>query len=152
MIFQREKAHDVFQEMKPLVEKHWREIEHYKDIPLDPDYDTYLKMEDLGILRVYTARDEGKLIGYAVFFIKHHLHNKNSLQAVQDLIFIDPEFRGGLGARFIMWTEKELVKEKVQAVFHHIKIATPKTVNMFENMGYELIDVIAGKRLDGGTG
>lgn len=149
--FQREKAQDVFKEMAPLLRRHYGEIAHYKDIPLDPDFDTYFKMEDAGILRVYTARDEvNRLVGYAVYFIKTNLHYRSSLQAIQDVLFISADVRGMFGAKFIIWTENQLKKENVQVVFQHIKITTSKTVDLFKRMGYVPIDLILGKRLDGG--
>lgn len=148
MNFQRERAHDVFEEMKPLFQKHWDEISHYKDIPLDPDFDMYLKMEDMGVLRVFTAREDDKtLVGYAVFFIKHNLHYKSSLQAMQDIIFIDSEHRG-TGVKLILWCDRQLKSEGVQIVFQHVKVATPHTVALFKRLGYEEVDVILGKRLD----
>lgn len=150
--FQREKAQDVFQEMIPLLHKHWNEIEHYKDMPLDPDFETYFRMEDADILRVFTARREtdGKLVGYAVFFVKVNLHYKNSLQALQDVLYIDPSARGMFGVKFITWTETQLKRENIQVVYQHIKIRTSRTVDMFKRMGYTPIDLILGKRLDGG--
>lgn len=150
MKFQRETALAVFNEIKPLLLKHWEEVSFYKDIALDPDYDAYAKMDELGILRVYTARDEDNvLIGYAVFFVRTNPHYKQSLQAVQDIIFIDPEKRG-FGVKFILWTEKQLAEEGVQVIFHHIKTKTPHTIDLFRRLGYENIDLILGKRLDNG--
>jgi len=148
MKFQRETALAVFKEIQPLLAKHWEEVSFYKDILLDPDYDSYIKMDDAGFLRVYTARDEDNvLVGYAVFFVKANLHYRQSLQALQDIIFIDPEKRG-FGFKFILWTEKQLSEEGVQVVFHHIKTKTPHTIDLFRRLGYENIDMILGKRLD----
>ena len=148
MRFQRETVLTVCEEIKPLLLKHWEEISHYKDIPLDPDWDGYSRIEESGALRVYTARDEeNKLIGYAVFFLKHNLHYRSSLQAVQDIIFIDPEKRG-FGVKFILWTEQQLKAEGVQVCFHHIKTKTPHTIDLFRRLGYENIDLILGKRFD----
>ena len=149
MNFKREKAHDVIPEMLPLFEKHYTEIAHFKDIPLDPDLDLYRKMEDLNILRIYTARnDEGGLVGYAVYFLKHNPHYRSSFQACQDILFVDPAARG-VGAKFILWCDKELKQEGVQLVTQHIKVATPHTIELFKRLGYEPIDVILAKRLDG---
>lgn len=152
MNFKRERAQDVWQEMMPLMQKHWEEIAHYKDIPLDPDLETYFKMEDAGILRVFTAReDDGKLVGYAVYFIKHNLHYKSSLQALQDIIYVDPSKRGIFSPKFILWTEMQLASYGVQVVCQHIKVATPHTIEFFHKLGYSDIDLILGKRLDGGA-
>ena len=147
MIFQREYLKDCLDEARPLLFEHWKEISHYPDIPLDPDEERYYNFEKGGVLRVYTARDEGKIFGYAVFIVNTNAHYKTSLQAMQDIIFIHPE-RRGMGGRFILWCDEQLKAEGVQIVFHHIK-AKHNFGAMLERFGYELIDLIYGKRLDG---
>lgn len=151
--FQRERAQDVFQEMLPLLEKHWEEIAHFKDILLEPDTETYFRMEDMGILRVFTARDEnGILIGYNVFFIKHNLHYKSSLNALQDILFIHPDYRKGtIGTRLIKWCDEELRAEGVQVVYQHLKAKKELDFSaLLERIGYHFVDKIYARRLDGG--
>jgi GNAT superfamily N-acetyltransferase len=145
-LFQRERAHEIFQEVMPLLELHYKEIAHFKDIKLNPDFESYEKLERLGSLRTYTARDQqSRLVGYAVFFIRHNIHYKESLQAVQDIIFVHPEQRG-FGRRFIEWCDAELAKEKVEAVYHHVK-AAHNFGPMLERLGYQLVDLIYARRL-----
>lgn len=145
--FQREKAKDIFDEMMPLFEKHWREIAHYQDIKLNPDREAYFKIEEMGNLRVFTARDEEKnLIGYIVYFIRYNAHYKDSLQAVQDVLFVDPAKRG-FGMSFIAWCDEQLRSEGVQVAYHHIK-EKHNFGHMLEKMGYELVDLIYARRLD----
>ena len=145
--FQEEKIADAINEMSPLLVKHWRGIAHYPDILLEPDIQQYTKLNDLNAIKLYTARDGNRtLIGYAVYFIKHNIHYKSSLQAVQDVIYIDKEKRG-TGFKFIKWCDDQLRSLGVQAVYHHVK----KQHNFgpaLERQGYELIDLIYGKRLD----
>lgn len=137
----------LFEELAPLLQKHYEEIAHFKDIVLDPDWDQYDKLEQVGALRVYTARDhEGVLIGYSVYFIRHNLHYKNSRQAMQDILFIDPE-RRGFGAKFILWCDKQLKEEGVQVTYHHVK-SKHNFGPMLERIGYELVDLIYARRLD----
>lgn len=148
MKFQAESVEAVLEEIKPLLVKHWEEVSFYKDIPLDPDYESYIKIEEAGNLRVYTARDEDNvLVGYAVFFIRANLHYRTSVQAVQDIIFIDPEKRG-FGVKFILWTEEQLRAEGISVVFQHLKVSTPHTIELFKRLSYQPIDLIMGKRLD----
>src|SRR3989304_2665579 len=87
LTFQEERASDLFAEAKPLLEEHWAEIATYKDIPLDPEWEMYVLAEDTGHLRTYTFRDHGELKGYAVFFVRTHLHYHGSRQAVQDIVW-----------------------------------------------------------------
>ncbi len=133
-------------EVMPLLEKHYHEIAHYKDIELEPDVEQYLRLEEMGALRCFIARDEMDVIaGYAVFFIRHNLHYKSSLQALQDLIFIDPE-RRGFGANFIIWCDEQLKAEGVQVVYHHVK-AEHNFGGMLERLGYKLVDLIYTRKL-----
>jgi hypothetical protein len=150
MNFQRERAHDVFDELVPLMEKHYAEIAHYQDIPLDVDRAAYEFAEDAGNLRVFTVRDEdeGAVIGYAVYFVRHNIHYRGSLQAMQDVLFLDPAFRHGLvGAKLIAFADAALQAEGVQVVYHHVKIEH-NFGPLLERLGYQLIDLIYGKRLD----
>jgi len=147
MKFARESAKDCFNEAMPLLEKHWKEIAHFKDIPLDPDFDQYLKIEQLGMLRVFTAReDSGTLIGYAVFFVRANPHYKSSIQANQDILFIDPAHRG-TGGKFILWCDNQLKAEGIEVVMHHIK-AAHNFGKLLERFSYELVDLIYAKRLN----
>lgn len=147
MKFQRELVHEIFHETKPLLEKHWKEIAHYQDIALDPDFDQYERLENSGALRTFTARTEdNSLVGYAVFFVRANIHYKSSIQAAQDVLFIDPNHRG-FGRDFIVWCDEELRKEGVQAVYHHVK-AAHNFGPLLERLGYELVDLIYGRRID----
>lgn len=145
--FQREKLADCVTEALPLLEEHWREIAHYKDIPLEPDLSMYAQADSMGMLRVYTARDQqGQLIGYSVFFIRSAPHYKSSLQANQDIIYISKNNRG-MGGRFILWCDEQLRAEGVQVVFQHVKKAH-NFGPLLERFGYELMDLIYSRRLD----
>ena len=135
-----------FDEIKPLISEHWEEIAHFKDIPLDPDFDLYQKIQDSGNIRVFTVREEDKLVGYALFFTKVNLHYKSSNQAVQDILFIHPDHRG-CGAKFIIWCDEQLKAEGVQAVYQHMK-AKHNFGEMLERIGYELQDLIYVRRLN----
>lgn len=147
MRYRREQACDVFDEMLPLLEKHYLEIAHFRDIAFEPDKEQYLKIDELGLSRVFTARNvEGKLIGYAVYFVRSNMHYKSSLQAVQDVIYIDRAHRG-FGAEFIHWCDVQLNLEGVQAVYHHVKVAH-NWGPMLERLGYKMVDLIYTKRLD----
>jgi hypothetical protein len=146
--FQREPADQkLFDELMPLLEKHYHEIAHHKDIPLDPDWTRYATMESIDALRAFIARDDkGVMLGYAIFFIAQNMHYKTSRQALQDVLFIDPQQRG-FGIKFVLWCDRELEREGVQVVYHHVKSAH-NFGPMLERLGYSLVDLIYTKRLD----
>ena len=54
--FGTEAINEVIGEVQPLLQKHWAEIAHHKDIELEVDWDQYRTMEDADMLRVFTAR------------------------------------------------------------------------------------------------
>ena len=147
MKFQQETLASSLEESKPLLQKHWDEIAHYKDIPLNPDYELYFKLEAAGVLKCYSVRDgNARMIGYAVYLIQHNPHYKQSLVAKQDIVFIDPACRGQ-GMLFIQWCDQQLKELGVQIVTHHVK-AAHNFGRGLERMGYELQDLIYTKRLD----
>lgn len=139
----------LYEEALPLLTLHWREIAHYTDIELDGDVDRYLGIEAAGMLRVYVARMDGKIVGYGCFFLAPHGHYKRSLQAVQDLVYVDPACRcSSVGLRLIDHCERALRDEGAQVVIHHVKLAHPKLGVILKRKGYEPIETIYAKRLD----
>lgn len=147
MIFARERLIDCWDELQILASAHYDEIGHYKDIFLDPDKSTYFSIEAANKLALFTARDEvGGLIGYNAFFISQSLHHKSSVQALQDLIYIDKNHRG-FGSKFIEWCDKQLQVMGVQVVMQCLK-AKHNHSKILERQGYELLDLVYSKRLD----
>ncbi len=148
--FAQECAGPIFDEIKPLLQAHFEEIAHYKDIPLNPDYGRYFEAEHQGHLRIYTARADGALIGYAIYFVRPSLHYRDSLQAHQDILYLDPRFRkGGTGARLIRYADQALAREGVQVVIQHVKAKPELNFGpLLKRLGYELMDELWTRRLD----
>lgn len=146
--YQAELVADLWPEFDPLLKRHWSEIAHYADIPLEVDRETYEGMERAGALRCYTARAAGNLIGYVVFFVRRNIHYSSSLQALQDVLFLDPHYRRGMaGATLIRVAETRLRAEGVQVIYHHVK-RTNRVGELLVRLGYELVDEVYAKRLD----
>lgn len=144
-------------DVTPLLEHHFAEISANPDLLLDPDWLAYGRIQESGSLRIFTARDKVRgdgvtsLVGYAVFIVNYNPHYRSSLQAVQDVLFIDKAHRrGGVGYKFIKWCDSRLESDGVQVVYHHIK-AKHNFGKLLERQGYELVDLIYQKRLDGGA-
>lgn len=139
---------EILAEMRPLWEAHYQEIAAFKDIPLDPDLQSYAAIAANGMLRIFTVRDEdGKLCGYQVMFVKKNPHYQTSLQAVQDILFLSPDKRNGLvGYRFIEWCDKKLAAEGVEVVYQHVKSAHDFS-GLLERIGYKLHDKVMARRL-----
>lgn len=142
--YQREEVADVLEDIQPLLVAHWREIAHYPDIPLDPDYDFYLTHPGV---RVYTARKEGMIVGYGIFIVARNKHYKGSIQAVQDILFVDSERRGStVGHRLLKFIHAQLKAEGAEVVYQHVKLAYDFGP-LLRFAGYEPIETIYGRRL-----
>jgi hypothetical protein len=140
---------ELIAEIKPLNEAHYQEIETFQDIQVNPDWPLYANAEGVGILRLFTARDEQQhLCGYAVFFVRAHPHCRGSIQATQDCLFLAPGMRKGWdGLRFIKWCDRQLRDEGVAVVYHHVKLCKDFG-SALRRMGYSAIETVWAKRLD----
>lgn len=113
----------LIDETAPLVEAHYREIAWRQDvIPLDPDYDRYAAGDTTGAIRIYTARQDGELIGYAVFIVNPHLHYKTTLWAMNDVLYVAEGRRGyRAGSKLLRYAEADLRANGVKVMGLHIK-------------------------------
>lgn len=147
MRFQLERFSDMHGELFPLALEHHKEVSFNKDLPLDPNFEVYVDLELAGTVKFFTAREEGtdKMVGYSAFFVQPDLHNKTLMTAIQDVIFITKEKRG-FGSEFISWCDDQLKSLGVNTVYQHVK-HSHNHGQMLERKGYELIDLIYGKRL-----
>lgn len=139
-----------FDEVAPLLERHYEEIAHWKDMKLNAHREKYMGMAKANVLRIFTARNDGVLIGYCVYFISPSLHYAPFNFAHQDILFIDKPHRGStLGLRLVRYSHQELKKDKVDVVFQHTKAREELNIGAFlRRVGYELLDEIYAYRLD----
>jgi hypothetical protein len=133
------------EELRPLLQKHWREVAHYQDIELDPDWPFYRTSP---VLRPFSVREDGKLAGYGIFGVSHNRHYMQSVQAVQDILFVDPNSRGGAGRLLVRTVDEHMKREGVQVIYQHQKLAHPALGELLRSEGYEPVEVIWAKRLD----
>lgn len=147
--FQREPLASIRgDQLNELLEAHYLEIAHFKDIPLGIDWPVYELLEQAHKLRAFTARAGQRLIGYAAFMVGQAPHYMTSLQSVQDVFYITPECRHqSIGYRFMAWCDRQLASEGVQAGYQHSKVAAPMDP-MLRRQRYEMVDTLWVKRFD----
>ena len=106
-----------------LLEKHYDALAFkVPGFTLDPDWDQYDALESSGALVCFTARDEGKLVGYAVFFLTWMLKSKTLRIAANDVFFLAPGYRGRDGLRdFMRYAENELLEYGADVVSMTVK-------------------------------
>ena len=77
-------------EIEKLTPDHWAEFADNQDVPLDVDWDTYMRMHGNGRLLVTTARRRGELVGYQLLTATRHLH-RDVLLISDAVTFIRPD-------------------------------------------------------------
>ena len=140
----------VIDEIKPLLDLHYEEIAYWKgDIPLEPDFGVYQALEKAGILKIFTARMGGDLIGYAIYLYREkHPHYSTSAWLVSDIVFVEPRHRNfGVGHGLMEFVETEARKMGVDVLMTGTKMNHPELGALLTFMGHEPIDMIYGKRL-----
>ena len=144
MTYQEEAFIPFFKDAYPLMVKHHQEIDLFgKD--LDICAELYQSCWEEGTLKVYTIREDEKLIGYCAFFLFLHPHHKTSLQAKQDVLFID-KARRGRGIPFLRYCEDELKKSGVDTIHQCVPQLNDWSL-LLERMGYHKLETIYTRKL-----
>lgn len=155
--YQVEKFMDCYDESIPMLEAHYLEIATDKHIkPLDIDIDKYLAMEEAGMLRIFTVRDQvmtneqiriagpdhhpGVLIGYFVSFVMKHMHYSQTTIALNDIMYLDPDRRGGtVGYRMMKKATDDLKNLGAEVLIIHMKVDYPFR-SLLTKLGFHLTE------------
>lgn len=127
IVYQQEFLSTARPDAQELLKDHWEEIALNKEkIALNPDWEAYEKLEDDGKLKVFTARDNNKLIGYFVVIVGVNPHYKDHLFAINDIIYLDKDYRKGFtGIKIIKFAEKCLKEDGVSVLSINTKVHKP---------------------------
>jgi hypothetical protein len=148
ILFSKENARRLFGEHEPLYKKHVFEVGYFKQDKPEMMWGDYFRIEDAGVLRIFCVRAAcSKLIGYAIYFVRQNLHYASTKIAQCDMIYIEPEYRGGTGERFVEWIDGHLKAEGVHAVTHHAKTYYDFG-SMLKRQKYEHVENIYVRRLN----
>lgn len=135
--YQVEEYNTCIKELSSLYPEHYEELsivkEHYL---LEPDYETYKKIADCGLLKLITVRDDSSLIGYIMLIVTPSLHYKSCKIAVEDLYFLKKEYRKGrIGIEIFKFMEKEMLALGVNKIALTTKVHLDNS-KLFEYLGY----------------
>lgn len=139
--FKLENLANVKREAEPLLQQHWEEIALNKDIiKLNPDWKAYGELDRVNALRVFTARKDGKLVGYFVVIVSKALHYADHLFANNDIIFLTKPARKGLtGVKLIKFAIDSLKAEGITKLHINTKAHQPFDP-ILERLGFEEIE------------
>lgn len=147
--FQTESFDAFWPEAVPLLQRH-REESASKVITEKLTVDTalYQKMDASGILHITTARDDKKLVGYAVYILSPtNQHYKGMATAESDAFFLLPEYRRGWdGLRMLQHAESMLVSRGVVLISQRFPVSHDYGA-LFRRMGYRLEEHLYMRRI-----
>lgn len=108
---------DDLPRLRNLFQEFWEEGGE-SDRPLQVDEAAYQALEQLQRLHVVVAETQGQLVGVGLFFVSPHLHYKNDLMAVTDILYIRPSHRRGFtGIQLFAFLESSLKARGVTKIF-----------------------------------
>lgn len=139
--YQQEFLSSVKPDILPLLYLDWQEIEHLKGVrDFDPDWDAYETLELANLLRVFTVRAEGKLVGYYSCIISPSLHCKGLLQANAEVVYLHKDYRKGLvGYKLFKFAEKCLKEDGIKVL--HLTTTEVNPIDpVLSKLGYTKIE------------
>ena len=148
VLFQREPIGTLWPELLPLAKAHWREVRWDPDSEADLDQAKLSGADDAGVYRIFTARQDGEMVGYAAFWIAHHAQNAGSLEASADAIYLRPDRRiGRAGIELIKFADRALAAMGVRKVYHAVRHRARDFGPVLERLGYQSTETIYARKL-----
>ena len=139
-------ANLAIHEIIPLSRDHFEEVDPFPDRTVDVDLTVYENAHKQGMLRIFTARDLGTLVGYAIFIVAKDYHYKDSIRATQDMLYLAPKYRNGfIGVEFIRWCDEQLRAENVATVYQY-SAKNPDIGPVFAHLDYTPIQTLWARR------
>jgi hypothetical protein len=134
-------------ESEKLVYEHWQELGLDLDLEIAPNFEAMKQLESMGMFKVVTVREDGKLVGYLLAVVNTHLHYRNSPKMlIVDAYFVSPECRSGTGVKLVRFTEN-LAKE-LGAIKIYFSCKTHRDHSkLFISLGYRLSDYAFTRRI-----
>lgn len=151
MMFALEPFEAWHAEAAPLFRAHWELVGRHKDLlPLKMDVQRWIRYERAGQVTAFSAREDGRLVGYALYLTTPSLNYAGTIAAYCHAIYIDPAELAGLAAiqfrNFIEFCDAELKRAGCVKSVMHIKLSH-NFLRMLEPIGYEAAEILAERVL-----
>lgn len=147
LTYQREMGTAIVDEAMPLLRRHWMEVEAAMGEQLDPDLVAIKSAIMHGDMRVYSVRDDGKLVGYLAFLLSAgHLHYAKVKLAMQDVLYVEPAHRGAASILLMLEAERDLRAAGIDLVGQVEKVRAPLG-KLLSRLGYQHEENLWIKRL-----
>jgi hypothetical protein len=139
---------EAWAEVEPMAKAHWSEVApaSQADIQVALDRESYDRLEQQGLLRFFTVRAHGVLLGYLLAVVMEHTNHVQSLQADVTAVYVIPSERGRSGYQLIKYADEQLRAEGVQVVRHRVKVDHDWSP-LLTRLGYAPEEVTWSRRL-----
>jgi len=148
MIYALESVDQVKDDIWPLLQACWEEVDQLAEhMELDPDWEKFQQLQDMGMLRTYTSRNnEGEMVGFICVIIQSLLHSKGNYHAMTDVAYVKPEYRGKF-TTLLSLVEEDLKEEGV-GWFSFVLKSWDKRGKFLEDMGFTLFENTYQKKVN----
>jgi len=145
--FQVESVEDWASESKDLVYAHWQELGLDLDLEIAPDFEKMAMLEKMGMFKVITVREDGRMVGYLLAVVSTHLHYRYSPKMlIVDAYYVSPECRSGTGVKLIRFTEDLAQRLGAIKIYFSCKVHKDHS-QLFQALGYRLSDYAFTRRI-----
>ena len=115
--------------------------------PLVFKWHIYKTFEDSGLCKLFVARDDDQIYGFALYIMFNHMHHDDVVVAQCDMIGVRPEMRGKhIGQTLIECAIAWFKDHGVTRIVHLYRVIYD-TVPLFVKMGFELDEIVYKKEL-----
>lgn len=82
----------MWPDANPMITAHFNEVEGELAIkrPCGIDFETLIRLDEMGVMKCATARDNGRLVGYMTWMLAPDLESFGTLKAEQGGIYVAP--------------------------------------------------------------
>jgi len=146
--FSDEPKTDDRMQVEELIRKHHDEITIHKHVQhLKPDWKRYRELVLQNRIFVVSARLGTRIVGYGIFFVQRHLHDKDLIYAMDDLFYIDADVRGKrLGKGLIETAEAHAKLRGAKILLLRAKVGS-QAEKLLPFIGYSPFETVLAKEL-----
>lgn len=144
--YQQEFLQSIYGQIDPLIDDEWDEVCE-EDVKPELDWDTAFNLEASGVLFAFTARDEGKLVGYCIVVKHTSLANKSLTIADSQALFVVKDYRKTSVASKILSLAMGVMKEEGANRFLVSAEMKANIKPLMDKMGFKETEIKFGRKL-----
>lgn len=111
LVFAIEPLAPIWDDITAIAAQQWAESDYnIHGLPLSLDRHRYVQFNEIGMFLMFTARDQGVLVGYAGMYLMPSMHTQTPL-VTEDTLYLAPAYRKGRNAiRFYKYIEQQYIR------------------------------------------